>query len=67
MGNVCDGLERVDEHDNEAGPSTQDVRKLGLIQNQTMVVRLKGQGGLIKRILRRMLMILVMVVLMMRL
>jgi hypothetical protein len=29
MGNVCDKLERVDKRGNEAGTSTQDVRKEG--------------------------------------
>jgi len=29
MGNVCDRLERVDKRGNEAGTSTQDVRKEG--------------------------------------
>ena len=41
-------------------------KKLGLNRNQTITVVLKGQGGLIMRILRRTLMILVMVVLRMR-
>jgi hypothetical protein len=39
---------------------------LGLNRKQTVAVGLKGQGGLIMRILRRTLMILVMVVLRMR-
>jgi hypothetical protein len=42
------------------------LERLGLNRNQTMAVGLKGQGGLIMRILRRTLMILVMVVLRMR-
>jgi len=29
MGNVCDKLDRVERRGNEAGTSTQDVRKLG--------------------------------------
>jgi hypothetical protein len=29
MGNVCDGLDRVEKRGNEAGTSTQNVRKLG--------------------------------------
>jgi hypothetical protein len=36
---------------------------LGLIENQTIAVRVNDQGGLIMRILRRMLMVLVMMVL----
>jgi hypothetical protein len=58
MGNVCDRLDRVEKRGNEAVTSTQNVRKLG--------AEPKGQGGLIMRILRRPLMILVMVVLRMR-
>ncbi|KAL9372510.1 hypothetical protein Peur_034754 [Populus x canadensis] len=66
MGNVCDRLEKVGKHGNVAGTCTQDVRKLELNQNQTMAVGPKGQGGLIMRILRRLLMILVMVISRMR-
>jgi hypothetical protein len=29
MGNVCDRLDRVEKHGNEAGTSTQNGRKLG--------------------------------------
>jgi hypothetical protein len=29
MGNMCDRLDRVERHGNEAGTSTQDVRKVG--------------------------------------
>jgi len=29
MGNVCDRLDRVEKHCNEAGTSTQNMRKLG--------------------------------------
>jgi hypothetical protein len=29
MGNMCDRLDRVERRGNEAGTSTQDVRKLG--------------------------------------
>jgi hypothetical protein len=29
MGNVCDRLDRVEKRGNEAGTSTQNVRKLG--------------------------------------
>jgi len=29
MGNVCDRLDRVESRGNEAGTSTQDVRKVG--------------------------------------
>ncbi|KAL9350767.1 hypothetical protein Peur_058022 [Populus x canadensis] len=29
MGNVCDTLDRVEKHGNDAGTSTQNVRKLG--------------------------------------
>jgi len=29
MGNVCDGLDRVERRGNEIGISTQDMRKLG--------------------------------------
>jgi len=29
MGNVCDILDRVEKHGNEAGTSTQNMRKLG--------------------------------------
>jgi hypothetical protein len=29
MGNVCDRLDRVERHGNEAGTSTQHVRKVG--------------------------------------
>jgi hypothetical protein len=66
MGNVCDRLDMVEKCSNEAGLSTQDVRKLGLNRKQTVAVGSNGQGGLIMRILRRPLMILVMVVLRMR-
>jgi hypothetical protein len=59
MGNVCDRLERVDKRGNEAGTSTQDVRKVG--------ADLKlNNGALIMKILRRTLMILVNEVLRMR-
>jgi len=30
MGNMCDRLDRMEKHGNEAGTSTQDVRKLGV-------------------------------------
>jgi hypothetical protein len=30
MGNVCDRLDRVERRGNEAGISTQDVRKVGV-------------------------------------
>jgi hypothetical protein len=30
MGNVCDGLDRVEKHAIEVGTSNQDVRKLGV-------------------------------------
>jgi hypothetical protein len=66
MGNVCDRLEKVGKHGNMAGTCTQDVRKVGAQHKSTMAVGLKGQGGLIMRILRRTLMILVMAVLRMR-
>jgi len=56
----------VEKRSNEAGPSTQDVRKLGAEPKANSGSRPKGQGGLIMRILRRLLMILVMVVLRMR-
>jgi hypothetical protein len=65
MGNVCDRLEKVGIR-NMAGTCTQDVRKVGAQHKSTMAVGLKGQGGLIIRILRRTLMILVMAVLRMR-
>jgi len=29
IGNMCDRLDRVERHGNEAGTSTQDVRKVG--------------------------------------
>ena len=29
MGNVCDRLDRVERHGNEAGTGTQDMRKVG--------------------------------------
>jgi hypothetical protein len=29
MGNMCNGLDRVERHGNEAGTKTQDVRKVG--------------------------------------
>jgi len=63
IGNVCDRLDKVEKHGNEAATSTQNVRKLGLNRKQTMAVGPKGQVGLI---MRRLLMILVMVVLKMR-
>ena len=66
MGNVCDRLDRVEKHGNEAGTSTQNVRKLGAEPKANSGSRAKGQGGLIMRILRMPLMILVMVVLRMR-
>ena len=56
----------MEKRSNEAGPSTQDVRKLGAEPKANSGSRPKGQGGLIMRILRRLLMILVMVVLRMR-
>ena len=31
MGNMCDRLDRVERRGNEAGTSTQDVRKLGVV------------------------------------
>jgi len=34
MGNVCDRLDRVEKRCNEAGTSTQNVRKLGAEQWQ---------------------------------
>jgi len=56
MRNVCDRLDKVGRHGNEAGTSTQDVRKVG--------AELKiNSGNRVERpIMRRMLMILVMVV-----
>jgi hypothetical protein len=56
MRNVCDRLDRVGRHGNEAGTSTQDVRKVG--------AELKiNIGNRVERpIMRRMLMILVIVV-----
>jgi hypothetical protein len=29
MGNMCDRLDKVEKHDNKAGTSTQDMRKVG--------------------------------------
>jgi hypothetical protein len=66
MGNVCEKLGRVERCGKKVGTSTQDVRKVRAEPKQTVAVGLKGQGGLIMRILRRPLMILVMVVLRMR-
>jgi hypothetical protein len=68
---MCDRFEKVGKHGNMVGTCTQDMffklkHGLGLNQNQTMAVGLKGQAGLIMSILRRMLMILVMMVLRMR-
>jgi hypothetical protein len=59
-------LKRWEKHGNVVGTCTQDVRKVWLNRNQMMVVGPKGQGGLIMRILRQTLMILVMMVLRMR-
>jgi hypothetical protein len=62
MGNVSDGLDKVEKRGNEAGTSTQNGRKLG--------AELKANSGSRDErprwILRRTLMILVMVVLRMR-
>jgi len=66
MGNVCDRLEKVGKLGNMAGTCTQDVRKVGAEPKSNNDSGLKGQGGLIMRILGRTLMILVMVVLRMR-
>jgi len=66
MGNMCDRLDRVEIHGNEADTSTQDVRKVGVEPKANSGSRAKRQGGLIMRISRRTMMILVMVVLRMR-
>jgi hypothetical protein len=66
MGNVCDRLDRVEKRGNEAGQAPKIGGSLGLNRKQTVAIGPKGQGGLIMRILRRPLMILVMVVLRMR-
>jgi hypothetical protein len=66
MGNMCDRFDRVEIHGNEADTSTQDVRKVGAEPKANSGSRAKGQGGLIMRISRRTMMILVMVVLRMR-
>jgi hypothetical protein len=59
IGNICDKLEKFKKCGNEAGTSTQDVRKVG--------ADLKlNNGALIMKILRRTLMILVNEVLRMR-
>ena len=65
-GNMCDRLDRVEKHGNEVGTSTQNMRKLGAEPKANSGSRAKGQGGLIMRISRRTMMILVMVVLRMR-
>jgi len=66
MGNMCDRLEKVGKHGNVAGTYTQDVRKVGAEPKSNNGSGAERQGGLIMRILRRTLMILVMVVLRMR-
>ncbi|KAL9344803.1 hypothetical protein Peur_062478 [Populus x canadensis] len=66
MGNVCERLEKVGKHGNVAGTCTQDVRKVGTEPKSNNGMGPKGQGGLIMRILKRTMMILVMVVLRMR-
>jgi hypothetical protein len=63
---VCDRLEKVGKHGNVTGTCTQDVRKVGAEPKSNNAVGPKGQGGLIMRILRRTLMIMVMMVLRMR-
>jgi len=62
MGNVCDRLEKVGKHGNMAVTCTQDVRKVGAEPKSNN----DSGGGLIMRILKRTLMILVMTILRMR-
>jgi hypothetical protein len=66
MENVCDRLEKVGKHGNVAGTCTQDVRKVGAEPKSNIGSGAERPSGLIMRILRRTLIILVMVVLRMR-
>jgi len=66
MENVCDRLEKVGKHGNVTGTCTQDVRKVGAEPKSNIGSGAERPSGLIMRILRRTLIILVMVVLRMR-
>jgi hypothetical protein len=45
MGNVCDRLDRVEKRGNEAGTSTQDVRKLGVEPKANSGTRAEAKVG----------------------